>query len=122
MTLLQSITPVEHVVAAESGMPSGFVDPTPIVEEERHEAVTYLEAVAGRLRSRGPSVQCEQTEGTAAEAILGHARRTATELIALTTHGRGGLGRLVFGSVAEGVLRQALCPVLILRVSEGSAT
>jgi nucleotide-binding universal stress UspA family protein len=39
----------------------------------------------------------------------------------MTTHGRGGLGRAVFGSVAEAVLRQAPCPVLLVRINpEGS--
>jgi nucleotide-binding universal stress UspA family protein len=36
----------------------------------------------------------------------------------MTTHGRGGLGRVVFGSTADSVLRHAPCPVLLVRVSE----
>jgi nucleotide-binding universal stress UspA family protein len=38
-------------------------------------------------------------------------------VIALTTHGRGGLGRLVFGSVNDEVLRKAPCPVLLVRAT-----
>ena len=38
----------------------------------------------------------------------------------MTTHGRGGLGRLVFGSVADAVLRSATCPVLLVRVRDES--
>jgi nucleotide-binding universal stress UspA family protein len=47
-------------------------------------------------------------------------RRKNTELIALTTHGRGGLGRLVFGSVADEVLRKAACPLLLVRATKDS--
>jgi nucleotide-binding universal stress UspA family protein len=41
-----------------------------------------------------------------------------SDLIAMTTHGRSGLGRLVFGSVAEAVLRQADIPVFMMRLTE----
>jgi nucleotide-binding universal stress UspA family protein len=64
------------------------------------------------------SLELQQPEGTAAEMILEHARRMKTDLIALTTHGRSGLGRVVFGSVADEVLRKAPCPVLLVQVSE----
>ncbi len=36
----------------------------------------------------------------------------------MTTHGRGGLGRLVFGSVADEVLRHSTCPILLVRASD----
>jgi nucleotide-binding universal stress UspA family protein len=93
------------------------VDPTPIIEDERREATRYLEQVADRLRRRAITVECLQTEGSSAEAILAHAQRSNSDLLALTTHGRGGLGRLVFGSVAEEVLRKSPRPVLLVRAS-----
>jgi hypothetical protein len=49
--------------------------------------------------------------------LSGHARRSNSDLIAPTTHGRGGLGRLVFGSAADQVLRKAPCPVLLVRAT-----
>src|SRR3981189_1119438 len=82
--LLRATTPLEQAVAAELRIEGVFVDPPPIIEEEGREGIT---------------VQCVQPEESPAEAILEHARRSNTDLIALTTHGRGGLGRLVFGSV-----------------------
>jgi nucleotide-binding universal stress UspA family protein len=113
--LLRATMPVAPAVAAEVGIAGGFVDPTPIIEEERHEAARYLEQVADRLRRRGITVECLHTEGSPAEAILEHAQRSNSDLLALTTHGRGGLGRLVFGSVADEVLRKSPCPVLLVR-------
>lgn len=94
------------------------IDPTPIIEAEQQEASAYLEAVAERLRQAGYRARPEKPEGHAAEAILQYARDQGVDLIAMSTHGRGGLGRLVFGSVADEVLRSAPCPVLLLRASD----
>jgi nucleotide-binding universal stress UspA family protein len=94
------------------------VDPTPILEAEHQEADAYLQAVAERLEKGGFAVSREQPEAPAAEAILECSRSQAADLIAMTTHGRGGLGRLVFGSVADEVLRAAPCPVLLVRVDD----
>jgi nucleotide-binding universal stress UspA family protein len=119
VTLLMVTTPVERAVASDAITGTdAFVDVTPLVEEERREAAKYLEHIADRLRCRGLAVQCARPEGTAAEMILEHARRMDTDLIALTTHGRSGLGRVVFGSVADEVLRKAPCPVLLVRAPE----
>ena len=50
--------------------------------------------------------------------LVAAARETGADLIAMTTHGRSGFGRLLFGSVAEAVLRQAEIPVLMMRLTE----
>jgi nucleotide-binding universal stress UspA family protein len=93
-------------------------DPLPIMEAERREADSYLRAIADRLRGAGVSVAYEQQVGSAAEVITDRARERGADLIAMTTHGRGGLGRLVFGSVADAVLRSAPCPIFLVRARE----
>ena len=50
--------------------------------------------------------------------LVAAAREPGADLIAMTTHGRSGFGRLLFGSVAEAVLRQAKIPVLLMRLTE----
>jgi nucleotide-binding universal stress UspA family protein len=50
--------------------------------------------------------------------IVAAARETAPGIIAMTTHGRSGFSRVLFGSVAEAVLRQAEIPVLMMRLTE----
>jgi nucleotide-binding universal stress UspA family protein len=52
------------------------------------------------------------------DEIVAAARQTGADLIAMTTHGRSGLGRLLFGSVAEAVLRESRLPVFLMRVTE----
>lgn len=93
------------------------LDPFSRAEAERREASEYLEGVARRLRVQGLNVEWECQTGPAAAVIVQRARQLGVELMALTTHGRGGLGRLVFGSVADTVLRTAPCPVLLVRVA-----
>jgi nucleotide-binding universal stress UspA family protein len=55
-------------------------------------------------------------KGAPADGILSYAKESQIDLIVMSTHGRTGLARFVFGSVAESVLRQATCPVLLVRV------
>ena len=50
--------------------------------------------------------------------IVAAARESGADIIAMTTHGRSGFGRLLFGSVAEAVLRQVEIPVLMMRLRE----
>ena len=118
VTLLRAITPPGAMLASAVAADGPVIDPMPLVEAERQEAASYLNALAARMREVGLTMQTVVPERSAAEAIVDEARRAGASLIALTTHGRGGLGRLVFGSVADAVLRHAPCPVLLVRVSE----
>jgi nucleotide-binding universal stress UspA family protein len=98
--------------------PGPLVDRSASLLDEQLEAAEYLAPLADRLRAKGLSVDFETPEGAPADALV--AAATPSDLIALTTHGRTGLRRAVVGSVAQDVLRKASCPVLAIRVSEGS--
>jgi nucleotide-binding universal stress UspA family protein len=63
----------------------------------------------------GISMERKLVEGDAADEIIEAAKEVEADLIVLGTHGRTGLGRLLLGSVAEQVLRRALCPVLTVK-------
>jgi nucleotide-binding universal stress UspA family protein len=81
---------------------------------ELEAAERYLCIVADRLRERGESVLVEAVAGEAAEAILAQAALWHAELVVMATHGRGGVGRLLHGSVADAVGRGARVPVLLV--------
>jgi nucleotide-binding universal stress UspA family protein len=119
LILVRAILPLGKVAAlVEPGVAGVPVDPTLVeemIESEEHDAHTYLEHVANAFRQRSISVQTEHPYGVAAEAIVDATRRAQADLIALTTHGRSGLGRLIFGSVADEVLHKAPGPVLLVR-------
>lgn len=90
----------------------------------REEAEGYLDDVAGDLRRRDVDVRTRVVEHAApARAIMEAAREGDADLIAMATHGRGGVGRLVMGSVADKILRGLEKPMLLKHPAEvaGSA-
>jgi nucleotide-binding universal stress UspA family protein len=92
------------------------VIPVPLVQEKR----LYREEMEGELNRLGaPDLQVRVEhrleEGDPATQILRVAQETGCDLIALGTHGRTGLDRLLMGSVAEQVVRRASCPVLTVK-------
>ncbi|QJW94977.1 universal stress protein [Frigoriglobus tundricola] len=87
---------------------------------ERALAEEYLERIAAGGRKTGLVVRTAvRVARHAAEAIGDEARAQAGGLIALATHGRGGLPRQVLGSVAEQVVRNVRSPVLVFRPPGG---
>lgn len=76
---------------------------------------SYLDRVAGDLRSRGLEVEVQIAAGDRAEAIMRSANETQCRLIAMSTHGRHGLGRWALGSVTDAVIQHAEVPVLAVR-------
>ena len=110
LRVLQPVPPV--VVEGAAYAPVG--DPV----AERIDAQEYLAPVAIELRNKGVRVTTEVRSGDPAQEIVAAARDAGADLIAMSTHGRGGLGRLIFGSVAEAVLRAAKIPVFLMRTTE----
>jgi nucleotide-binding universal stress UspA family protein len=88
------------------------------VEARRTDAEEYLAPLAVELRNKAVRVESRVRRGNPADEIVAAARETGADLIAMSTHGRGGLGRLVFGSVAQAVLRHVDTPVLLMRATE----
>ena len=82
----------------------------------KRDAETYLAARGGELRGKKIEVSTHTIISEAVAAtILDFADRQDVDLIAMSTHGRSGIGRWVYGSVAEKVLQGANCPVLLIR-------
>jgi nucleotide-binding universal stress UspA family protein len=113
VALLRVILPTPPVMVEGGG--AMVVDD---VEQLRARAEEYLASVATGLRARGVRATTQVRFGNAVGEILAGAREAEADLIAMTTHGRGGLGRLLFGSVAEAVLRQAEIPVFLMRQTQ----
>jgi nucleotide-binding universal stress UspA family protein len=84
-------------------------------DARRNDAVEYLAPIAAELRARGVRVETGVRRGQPVDEILAAVRESGADMVAMTTHGRGGLNRLLFGSVAEGVLRRAEVPVFLMR-------
>ena len=81
-------------------------------------AVAYLNSLVDALRSDGVTVSTVTPSGSPAQEIIQEAAREADTLIAMSGHGRSGVGRWVLGSVADRVVRNSGDPVLVVRAGE----
>lgn len=106
--LFESRVLILHV--KESGTKGGDDGP-----EREQEELANLVACARRLEEHGVGTISLMEEGDPAETILQVARSQKVDLIAMATHGRSGIDRLLKGSITESVLRQSPCPMLVAR-------
>lgn len=83
--------------------------------ERQAEAADYLDRLARSARHEGLEARGEAYLGEPAERIVRAAKEDGADLIIMSSHGRTGLARTVFGSVAETVMRLAHCPVMVVK-------
>lgn len=105
--VLVHVRPAPEMIMGEFGSL-----PTPPMEPVESLMMRWRQLVPAEIASR---VTTEIRDGNVADEILHAARESNCELIVLSTHGRSGLDRLLVGSVAESVLRKAICPVLTIK-------
>lgn len=89
-----------------------------VSEMLRQEGESAVETVVDRAESEGVPVETVQRSGSPSREIVRYAEEESCDLIVMGTHGRGGLDRLLLGSVAERVVRSSSVPVLTVRVGE----
>ena len=98
--------------------PEMAYDVAELIEVLKQDGRRILEKGAAHARKHGVKVQTSLVEsagGHAAQTIIDEARKYHASLIVLGTHGRRGLKRMVMGSDAEEVVRNAPAPVLLVR-------
>lgn len=88
-------------------------------KEGMREAADYLYEVNQQAHYAGLRTDGMVERGYPAEQILHAADRTQADLIVISSHGRTGISRQVFGSVAEEVVRRAPCPVMVVKAARG---
>ena len=111
-TLLQALDPL---VAEHTNPPYAAGLERSLLGEIRNRALAELEPIAERLRAQSLQVQTELVIGQPHITILDYAHNHVVDLIALATHGHGGIARMLLGSVADKVVRGASVPVLLQR-------
>lgn len=98
-------------------VPEGHPQTAKAFADTGHDAEVYLAEVAERVRTWAPRVHSHVVfEGHVEKAITDYAREQQVDLIAMASHGRGGIERALLGSVAERVMRSSGVPVLLLPV------
>jgi nucleotide-binding universal stress UspA family protein len=117
ITLLRVVRPPD-ISTSTTGSPMTEVL-TMLRAHSQEEAESYLRVLQGSLRQQGYKIHRHVIFGDGvADIILEVAQGQAVDVIVMSTHGRSGLSRWVFGSVADKVLRQAQVPVLLIRAQE----
>ena len=112
--LLRVVVPEEIVVAAPGVGPFAYTVQETGVERGCEEAEAYLRAIKVQWLGVNVPVRTTVLVGAPPELILDTAKAENVDLIVMSTHGRSGLNRLLYGSVAEAVLRGAHLPVLLI--------
>ena len=79
------------------------------------ESESYLDGVASKLRDKGIACKTLVAHGPVVEKIIEAANTEDADLIAMTSHGYGGLSRIFYGSVASGILNRVDRPLFIVR-------
>jgi nucleotide-binding universal stress UspA family protein len=83
--------------------------------QAQKEAEKYLKGVISRVQYDGIEVGWEVLSGRVAETLAEYAVKKDADLIVIATHGRSGITRWAWGSVADRILRSACIPVLMVR-------
>lgn len=118
---------IPRTAAVPTG-PAGIysrIDPVPLPERVKAlpvavgkklvQAEKYLGRIAKRLEKKGIVVRTGVLLGSPAEEIVSIIDEVEADLVLMATHGRSGVGRWAYGSVAEKVLRASSVPVLVVR-------
>jgi nucleotide-binding universal stress UspA family protein len=85
-----------------------------IEKQSQNQAQDYVSKVAGKLNQQGLNARGVVVWGLPADEILKYIKENKIDLVIMTTHGRSGIRRWAFGSVAEKVIRYSTAPVLIV--------
>ena len=86
-----------------------------VFDTKLKESETYLDGVASRFRTKGIDCKTIVAHGPVVEKIIETANSEKVDLIAMTSHGYGGLTRIFYGSVAAGILNRVDRPLFIVR-------
>lgn len=113
ITLMSIMEPV--TVYTQPGVVGPIVSVGIDIEEELRRIREYLDKVADRLKTESIDVRIVVREGDPASEIIDYAAANQEDIIVMSTHGRSGIQRWVYGSVADRILRSANAPVLLIR-------
>jgi nucleotide-binding universal stress UspA family protein len=113
---LDAVVELVHVSAPVLVLPPPFeLVPIPTLFPQLPRRIEEgLETRAARVREAGLSCEIATLDGAPHLEIVREAEDTRAYLIVMGTHGRGGIGHAVLGSVAERVVHRAKCPVLVV--------
>src|SRR5258708_1956374 len=115
--ILLRVIAIDDASAVSAGNGPQFLQLRDMREErDRAESEAYLPGIRAQCQVKRVPVATQVAQGAAPDMIVQVAEQTRTEMIVMSTHGRGGLNRFLYGSVAEAVLRGTQLPLLLIPV------
>ena len=113
VTLVRVVEPL-HL---HGGVESGFMpeERQRLEDDATDIARSYLDNIARQLKDKGTAAEFEVLHGGVIEKLSEYANKHGVDLIIISTHGHSGIGRLVWGNVADRVLRSVHAPVFMVR-------
>ncbi|MBN1135204.1 MAG: universal stress protein [Anaerolineae bacterium] len=112
VVFLQVVEPAPVVVGPEAHYTMLYQHE---IEERTRQAESYLATLQGEFREKGIEASTHVAYGPVVETIIDTAQGENADLIAIASHGRSGLSRVFYGSVAAGVLHRIDRPLLLIR-------
>ena len=110
--------PIPHLPTPRDEAPDVTFDVSGYEDQVRRETETHLAEVAASILGEDANLRLLVRMGRPAKQILKCAEEEDVDAIFIATHGRTGLAHMVFGSVAEMVVRYAHCPIMTIRTCD----
>src|SRR4030042_6176345 len=114
--LVHVIEPLE--LPTRGGIALSIDDLKQIELHTKNDAESYLRGIVERLKLAGIKARSKLLTGKAADSLVDHLDKSNFDLVIMATHGRSGISRWIWGSVAEKILHSSSIPVLIVRPLE----
>ncbi|MGC9527194.1 MAG: universal stress protein [Limnospira sp.] len=112
--LIHATAPEPDFVGFGTGPPSVREDTANAYRKEHHQLQEWAET----LRQKGIDATGLTIQGSTVETILAEVEKLKADLVIVGSHGHGRLFQAIVGSVSEGILRKADCPVLVVPVPQ----
>lgn len=104
-----------HIVRVVTPRMGGQLDQFQTDRQHTAQAEQYLSPIQAQMREEGARVRTTVLHGYPIDQLLIHSAQVQADLIVMATHGRSGVQRLILGSVADRIVREAACPVVLVR-------
>lgn len=113
--LVQAVEPISIPYGREISEFTSLEQVKAFETHQKVEAEKYLKEIVARLGKTGVNARADVIYGKAGEALSDYATKNDIDLVIIATHGRSGISRWVWGSVADRLARSTCAPVLLVR-------
>ncbi len=115
VVVVQAVEPLSVPYGREVSQFTSLEQVQAFETHQKKEAEQYLKEIVARLKKTGINAKADVIYGKASHVLSDYATKNDVDLVIIATHGRSGISRWVWGSVADRLLRSVRVPVLMIR-------